>query len=80
MILNRNLFELNGHIDVYLVRLVFELPATGGVTPSYVVRVVKLIRYVTPFDYFILACEFVFCAFVVYYVIEEMIEVTIGRN
>lgn len=51
------------------------MPATGGVTPSYVIRSVKLIRYVTPFDYFILVCEFIFCGFVVYYFIEEFIEV-----
>lgn len=59
----------------YCYRLAFELPATGGVTPSYVVRPVKLIRYVSAFDYFILACEFIFCVFIVYYTIEEIIEV-----
>ena len=53
----------------------FELPATGGVTPSYVVRSVKLIRYVNSWDYFVFACEIMFCIYVAYYIIEEIIEV-----
>lgn len=56
-------------------RLVFELPATGGVTPSYVVRSVKLIRYVNSWDYFVFACEIMFCIYVAYYIVEEIIEV-----
>jgi polycystin 2 len=54
---------------------VFELPATGGVVPSHVIRACKLLRYVSSFDYFILVCEFIFCAFVLYYFVEEAIEV-----
>ncbi len=53
----------------------FEFPATGGVFPSSDFKTVKLIRYVTHFDYFVLACEFLFCCFLLYYVIEEGIEV-----
>jgi hypothetical protein len=52
-----------------------EFPATGGAIPSYTFRTVKLIRYVTVTDYFILACEFIFVLFIVYYMIEEGIEV-----
>lgn len=59
----------------FLNRLVFELPATGGVVPTYVMRPVKLIRYVSTFDYFILVCEIVFVIFVLYYIIEEAIEI-----
>jgi len=51
------------------------LPATGGVVPSWNLRTVKLLRYVTPADYFVLACEIIFCLFIVYYCIEEAIEV-----
>jgi len=56
-------------------RLVAELPATGGVVPSWTLRTVKLLRYVTPSDYFVLACEIIFMLFIVYYCIEEAIEV-----
>jgi len=55
--------------------MVAELPATGGVVPSWNLRTVKLLRYVTPSDYFVLACEIIFMLFIVYYCIEEAIEV-----
>lgn len=35
----------------------------------------KLLRYVDPGDYFVLACEIVYMIFIVYYIIEEGIEV-----
>ncbi len=53
----------------------FELPATGGVVPTYVMRPAKLIRYVSTFDYFILVCEIIFAVFIAYYIVEEAIEV-----
>jgi len=56
-------------------RLVAELPATGGVVPSWKISTVKLLRYVSPSDYFVLACEIMFMLFIVYYIIEEAIEV-----
>jgi polycystin 2L1 len=37
--------------------LLVEFPATGGVLPMWQITTVKLLRYVTNFDYFILACE-----------------------
>lgn len=47
--------------------------------PSTSFKTVKLLRYVTPSDFFVLACEVIFCAFIVYYVVEELIEIrTIG--
>jgi len=58
-----------------MCRLVAELPATGGVVPSWSLSTVKLLRYVTPGDYFVLACEIIFMLFIVYYMIEEAIEV-----
>lgn len=60
---------------VFLKRLTFEFPATGGVVPSYMFRPSKLIRYVTPLDYFVMACEIIFLVFIIYYTIEELIEV-----
>lgn len=60
-------------------RLVVEFPATGGAIPSYQIRTVRLIRYVTTWDYFILGCEIVFCVFIFYYVVEEILELRIHK-
>ncbi|KAI3378657.1 hypothetical protein SNEBB_011293 [Seison nebaliae] len=66
----------NANINLFSqVRLVIEFPATGGAFPSSVVRTVKLIRYVTGMDYFVLASEILFCLFLIYYSIEEIIEI-----
>ena len=61
-------------------RLVIEFPATGGAIPSWTFRTVKLIRYVSAMDYFVLACEAIFGLFIVYYMIEETIEVSLYFN
>lgn len=60
-------------------RLVVEFPATGGAIPSYQIRTVKLIRYINYWDYFILACEMIFCLFILYYVVEEILELRIHK-
>ena len=56
-------------------RIVFEFPATGGVIPSAKFRTVKLLKYVEAWDYFIMSCEFIFIAFIIYYIIEEALEI-----
>ena len=56
-----------------------EFPATGGAIPSYQIRTVKLIRYITHWDYFILGCEMVFCVFILYYIVEEILELRIHK-
>ena len=35
----------------------------------------KLLRYVDAMDYFVMACECLFALFIVYYMVEESIEV-----
>ena len=70
---NRVAFVLNN-------RLITEFPSTGGVIPSYTFTSAKLIRYVTSFDYFVMICEFIFVAFVVYYSVEEIIEVSTNAH
>lgn len=55
-----------------------EFPATGGCIPSASFRTVKLLRYVRPLDFFVLACEVIFILFILYYSIEEVIEVRTG--
>ena len=52
-----------------------EIPSTGGVLNSWVVRTAKLLRYVSPFDYFIAAMEGIFVLFIMYFTIEELLDV-----
>ncbi len=66
---------MRNQYDPWIFRLVYEFSPTGGVFPSSNFRTVKLLRYVTPWDYFILACELIFASFVAYYVIEEILEI-----
>lgn len=63
--------------DFLFCRLLVEFPATGGAIPSYQIRTVKLIRYITYWDYFIIGCEMVFCLFILYYIVEEILELRI---
>ncbi|XP_009693008.1 PREDICTED: polycystic kidney disease 2-like 1 protein [Cariama cristata] len=70
----------NANINLFCVlRLVVEFPATGGAIPSWQIRTVKLIRYVSAWDFFIVACETVFCVFIFYYVVEEILELRIHK-
>ncbi|KAG8435262.1 hypothetical protein GDO86_013277 [Hymenochirus boettgeri] len=70
----------NANINLFCVlRLVVEFPATGGAIPSWQIRTVKLIRYVSGWDYFIIACEIIFCVFIFYYVVEELLELRIHK-
>ncbi|XP_077999256.1 polycystin-2-like protein 1 isoform X2 [Glandiceps talaboti] len=70
----------NANINLFcVVRLVTEFPATGGAIPSWDFRTVKLLRYVTAFDYFIMACEGIFCLFIAYYVVEEILEIKLNK-
>ncbi|MBN3281828.1 PKD2 protein, partial [Polyodon spathula] len=70
----------NANINLFcVVRLVVEFPATGGTVTSWHFQTVKLIRYVSNFDYFLAACEIAFCLFILYYVVEEILEIRIHR-
>ncbi|XP_003787312.2 polycystic kidney disease 2-like 1 protein isoform X1 [Otolemur garnettii] len=70
----------NANINLFCVlRLVVEFPATGGAIPSWQIRTVKLIRYVSNWDIFIIICEIIFCIFIFYYVVEEILELHIHR-
>ncbi|XP_052007469.1 polycystic kidney disease 2-like 1 protein [Xyrauchen texanus] len=70
----------NANINLFcVVRLVVEFPATGGAISSYQIRTVKLIRYVTTWDDFIIGCEIVFCVFIFYYIVEEILEFRINK-
>merc|ERR1711936_1128445 len=66
----------NANVNLFcVIKLIFEFPATGGIMPSSEFRTVKLIRYVTALDYVVLAFEFVYYLFVIYYIVEEVLEI-----
>nr|XP_060155814.1 polycystin-2 isoform X3 [Globicephala melas] len=70
----------NANINLFcVIRLLVEFPATGGVIPSWRFQPVKLIRYVTTFDFFLAACEIIFCFFILYYMVEEILEIRIHK-
>jgi len=66
----------NANINLFcVITLILEFPATGGCIPYHSFRTLKLIRYVTAMDYFVMACEALFVFFLLYYSIEEFIEI-----
>uniref|UniRef100_A0A3P8Z1C4 Uncharacterized protein n=1 Tax=Esox lucius TaxID=8010 RepID=A0A3P8Z1C4_ESOLU len=68
----------NANINLFcVITLLVEFPATGGAITSYQIRTVKLIRYISTWDYFIMGCESVFCLFILYYIVEETLELRI---
>ncbi|XP_029950684.1 polycystin-2 isoform X2 [Salarias fasciatus] len=70
----------NGNINLFCIaRLLVEFPATGGVVTSWHFQTVRLIRYVSSWDYFVGVCEVAFCLFILYYVVEEVLEIHIHR-
>uniref|UniRef100_A0A4W6BWJ5 Polycystin-2 n=1 Tax=Lates calcarifer TaxID=8187 RepID=A0A4W6BWJ5_LATCA len=70
----------NGNINLFCIaRLLVEFPATGGVVTSWQFQTVRLVRYVSSWDCFVGMCEVAFCLFVLYYVVEEVLEIRIHR-
>ncbi|XP_077332608.1 polycystin-2 isoform X1 [Lithobates pipiens] len=70
----------NANINLFcIVRLLVEFPATGGLVTSWHFQTVKLIHYISTFDYFLAACEIAFCLFILYYMVEEFLEIRIHR-
>lgn len=69
----------NGNINLFMSgRLFLEFPPTGGVMASYRFLTLKLIRYVTGYDYFLLALEGCFVAFTLWYTFEEVMEAKVN--
>ena len=56
-----------------------EFPATGGLVTSWQFQPVRLMHYISTFDFFLAACEMAFCLFVLYYMVEEILEIHIHR-
>ena len=68
-------FERSVTGDATCCSLLCEFPATGGAVTSWNIHALKLLRYVTTMDYFVLACECLFVLFTLYYIVEEALEV-----
>ncbi|XP_038186988.1 polycystic kidney disease 2-like 2 protein isoform X1 [Arvicola amphibius] len=63
----------NANVNLFcIVRLVAEFPATGGLLTSWQFYSVKLLRYVTHYDYFIASCEIIFCIFLFVFITQEL--------
>jgi hypothetical protein len=66
----------NANINLFcVVKYVFEFPAAGGVIATTKFMTMRLIRYVDDYDYFVLSCEIIFCLFILYYTVEEVLEI-----
>lgn len=66
----------NANINLFcVVKLSFEFPATGGVIPMQTFTTVKLLKYTDGIDYFLMACEFIFIIYIMYYIVEESLEI-----
>ncbi|NXK82629.1 PK2L2 protein, partial [Amazona guildingii] len=66
----------NANLNLFcIVRLVVEFPATGGAFTSIHIYSVKLLRYITHYDYFLASCEIIFCLFIIAFIIQEAIKI-----
>ncbi|NXC42107.1 PK2L2 protein, partial [Penelope pileata] len=67
----------NANVNLFcIVRLVVEFPATGGALPSSHIYSVKLLRYISYYDYFLAFCEVTFCLFIITFIIQEVTDIT----
>nr|XP_008512032.1 PREDICTED: polycystic kidney disease 2-like 2 protein [Equus przewalskii] len=63
----------NANVNLFcIIRLVAEFPATGGILTSWQFYSVKLLRYVSYYDYFIASCEITFCIFLIVFTTQEI--------
>ncbi|GMS91771.1 hypothetical protein PENTCL1PPCAC_13946, partial [Pristionchus entomophagus] len=66
----------NGNLNLFcIIKLFFELPATGGVLSNSQYNTMRLIRYVTTFDKFVLGCEVLFVLFILFFIAEELVDI-----
>ncbi|KAF6209374.1 hypothetical protein GE061_015121 [Apolygus lucorum] len=56
-------------------KVIFEFPPYGGIIPSFSSSALRLLRYVKPWDYFILSCELILVCFTLYYSSEEFLQI-----
>ncbi|NXQ78737.1 PK2L2 protein, partial [Nyctibius grandis] len=66
----------NANVNLFcIIKLVVEFPAAGGALTSSHIYSVKLLRYVTYYDYFLASCEVAFCLFIIIFLIQQVIKV-----
>ncbi|XP_026952518.1 polycystin-2-like protein 2 isoform X6 [Sagmatias obliquidens] len=66
----------NANVNLFcVIRLVAEFPATGGILTSWQFYSVKLLRYVSYYDYFIASCEITFCIFLIVFTTQEVLKI-----
>ncbi|XP_055668357.1 polycystic kidney disease 2-like 2 protein [Falco peregrinus] len=66
----------NANVNLFcIIRLVVEFPATGGALTSSHIYSVKLLRYITYYDYFLASCEVTFCLFIITFIIHKAIKI-----
>ncbi|XP_036095893.1 polycystic kidney disease 2-like 2 protein [Molossus molossus] len=66
----------NANVNLFcIIRLVAEFPATGGILTSWQFYSVKLLRYVSSYDYFIACCEITFFILFIVFTIQEGIKI-----
>lgn len=69
----------NANINLFcIITLIFEYPATGGLLPSAEFKTLKLLRYVNNMDTAVFVCEVLFLVYLLYYSVEELIEIKIN--
>ncbi|KAA0196751.1 Polycystin 2 [Fasciolopsis buskii] len=67
----------NPNLNLFCVaEILIESPGSGNLITTSEFRSIKLLRYVTTFDYFVMACECIFLLFTLYYIVEEIMEVS----
>ena len=64
-------FKLNSIILFIYLNIFY----VGGIIASNTYKTVKLLRYVSYVDYFVMSCEFIYIMFIIYYIIEEALEI-----
>ena len=50
---------------------------SGGIIPSADIQIVKLLKYNESTDYILMAVECLFIIFIIYYLVEESIEINV---
>ncbi|XP_046658201.1 polycystin-2-like isoform X8 [Homalodisca vitripennis] len=66
----------NANINLFcIIKMIFEIPPTGGVFPSITIHTMRLVDYGTK-KAFLLGCVILFISFFIFYTIEELYEMT----
>lgn len=65
----------NANVNLFsIARMLLELPASGGVLPSYVFYTYNLLRYHGTYGTVLAILEGILVGFIIYYIVEELIE------